>query len=63
MSAAAQALRRINPAIPIVIGLMAALVAIGIAFSDRFGTCATSLTFSSSRPGWASSASGRRWSS
>jgi ribose transport system permease protein len=38
MSAAVQALRRMNPAIPIVIALMAVLVAIGMSFSDRFGT-------------------------
>ena len=38
MSAAAQAIRRINPALPIVVGLLVALVAIGAAFSDRFGT-------------------------
>jgi ribose transport system permease protein len=38
VSAAAQAIRRINPALPIVVGLLAALAAIGAAFSDRFGT-------------------------
>jgi ribose transport system permease protein len=38
VSAAVQAIRRINPALPIVVGLMMALVAIGAAFSDRFGT-------------------------
>ena len=38
MSAAVQAIRRINPALPIVVGLLVALVAIGAAFSDRFGT-------------------------
>jgi ribose transport system permease protein len=38
VSAAVQAIRRINPALPIVVGLLVALVAIGAAFSDRFGT-------------------------
>ena len=38
MSAAVQAIRRIDPALPIVVGLLVALVAIGAAFSDRFGT-------------------------
>ena len=38
MSAAVQAIRRINPALPIVVGLLVALAAIGAAFSDRFGT-------------------------
>jgi ribose transport system permease protein len=35
---AVQAIRRINPALPIVLGLLVALVAVGAAFSDRFGT-------------------------
>jgi ribose transport system permease protein len=38
VSGAVQAIRRINPALPIVVGLLVALVAIGAAFSDRFGT-------------------------
>ncbi len=38
VSAAVQAIRRINPALPIVVGLLVALFAIGAAFSDRFGT-------------------------
>jgi ribose transport system permease protein len=38
VSAAVQAIRRINPALPIVVGLLVALAATGAAFSDRFGT-------------------------
>jgi ribose transport system permease protein len=38
MSAALQTIRRINPAIPIVLVLMAVLAAVGMSFSDRFGT-------------------------
>ena len=38
MSAALQTIRRINPAIPIVLLLMAVLAVVGIKLSDRFGT-------------------------
>lgn len=38
MSAAVQAIRRVNPALAIVVGLLATLLAIGTSFSDRFGT-------------------------
>jgi ribose transport system permease protein len=38
VSAAVQAIRRINPALPIVVGLLVALAATGAVLSDRFGT-------------------------
>jgi ribose transport system permease protein len=38
VSAAVQAIRRVNPALPIVVGLLVALVVAGSSFSDRFGT-------------------------